>query len=237
MRRIAAACLGWAITLAMLASVASIASATAGTAASLTVSGHIVPPVQYRVVYDGNGGAREDGVWRVAGPDIREGGTDIVLSLSDTGFLRDGYTFTGWNTEKDGSGRAYTPGRAITLNNNVILYAQWTKDEETLDSRDKPGKGSVIGTLPGIVVPWDSSSGTIVPYIETEGLTSGTTEQEVKDTAGTSIGKMLLGMTKTGDPANVPLWAWASLLIVPLAAAAYLLWIAHREKRHEAQKD
>lgn len=38
------------------------------------------------------------------------------------------YTFDGWNTEKDGSGTAYSAGDEITLENGkTVLYAQWKK--------------------------------------------------------------------------------------------------------------
>ena len=37
----------------------------------------------------------------------------------------EGYTFDGWNTQKNGSGTAYKAGDTIKLNNSVTLYAQW----------------------------------------------------------------------------------------------------------------
>jgi uncharacterized repeat protein (TIGR02543 family)/LPXTG-motif cell wall-anchored protein len=37
-----------------------------------------------------------------------------------------GMVFTGWNTEKDGSGEGYAPGSIITVTEDTILYAQWT---------------------------------------------------------------------------------------------------------------
>ncbi len=40
-------------------------------------------------------------------------------------FTRSGYTFTGWNTNADGSGTTYTDGQEITLSGDLILYAQW----------------------------------------------------------------------------------------------------------------
>lgn len=41
-----------------------------------------------------------------------------------------GYEFVGWNTAADGSGTAYAPGDAITLEANVTLYAQWKNTAE-----------------------------------------------------------------------------------------------------------
>ena len=48
-------------------------------------------------------------------------------------FQRPGYTFTGWNTEPDGSGKSYPPDSAIVLTAPVTtLYAQWKKETYTL---------------------------------------------------------------------------------------------------------
>ncbi|MBQ2447953.1 MAG: InlB B-repeat-containing protein, partial [Bacteroidales bacterium] len=40
-------------------------------------------------------------------------------------FTRDGYNFTGWNTNADGSGTSYTDKQSITLSQDITLYAQW----------------------------------------------------------------------------------------------------------------
>ena len=50
------------------------------------------------------------------------------IAVDENSFLRTGYTFVGWNTERDGSGTAYAADEAIALtaeNNTEILYAQW----------------------------------------------------------------------------------------------------------------
>lgn len=56
-------------------------------------------------------------------------------------FSRGYYVFTGWNTAANGSGTAYAPGAAITLNGNMELYAQWryvggNSDSGSSDSDD-----------------------------------------------------------------------------------------------------
>lgn len=53
--------------------------------------------------------------------------------VQENGFVRSGYTFTGWNTAADGSGSSYAPGDVITSENlvfhqsvnTITLYAQW----------------------------------------------------------------------------------------------------------------
>ena len=56
---------------------------------------------------------------------------DSSVSLEQNGFTRPEYTFTGWNTEADGSGTSYQPGASITLKSGVtVVYAQWEKNPE-----------------------------------------------------------------------------------------------------------
>ena len=40
-------------------------------------------------------------------------------------FVRNGYTFAGWNTSSDGYGTSYADKRAITIYSDKTLYAQW----------------------------------------------------------------------------------------------------------------
>ncbi len=54
--------------------------------------------------------------------------TTYTMTVDANPFVRENYTFTGWNTAPDGSGIAYAPGAAMALtaeNNTEDLYAQW----------------------------------------------------------------------------------------------------------------
>lgn len=51
-----------------------------------------------------------------------------TATVKANGYTRDGYTYTGWNTEPDGSGAPYKAGDRITMTDNVVLYAQWTRN-------------------------------------------------------------------------------------------------------------
>lgn len=62
-------------------------------------------------------------------------------TVRDVLFHRPGYRFTGWNTEKDGSGRTYASGDALTMNKSQVLYAQWERDDSPT-TPDNPGKPS-----------------------------------------------------------------------------------------------
>ncbi len=57
-----------------------------------------------------------------------------TLTLSSTKPTRTGYTFKNWNTKADGSGTSYAAGASYTTNAAVTLYAQWQKNEATLQS-------------------------------------------------------------------------------------------------------
>ncbi len=62
---------------------------------------------------------------------------NLSQNLNSNPYTREGYTFTGWNTEPNGSGTAYTDGQSVnnltTINNGqVVLYAKW--EETTLES-------------------------------------------------------------------------------------------------------
>lgn len=79
----------------------------------------------FRIIYTSNGG-----VGGHAGPEIESGGTDIVLSLEETGIRRQGFIFNGWNTESDGSGKAYAAGDMMTVNCSTVLFALWGAEPE-----------------------------------------------------------------------------------------------------------
>ena len=76
----------------------------------------------YTVTYDGNGA--DSGKTT----DLTAYATGAKATVKENNYTRGGYTFTGWNTKADGSGTPYKAGEQITMNNNVILYAQWTRN-------------------------------------------------------------------------------------------------------------
>ena len=79
------------------------------------------PVETYQVLYVANA---DDADGTVTDPKYYiTGGEAMVLKNM---FTRPGYEFTGWNTEKNGTGTPYAAGSAITIKNtNVTLYAQW----------------------------------------------------------------------------------------------------------------
>ena len=55
--------------------------------------------------------------------------TDEITVLGPNTLVKDGYDFTGWNTQSDGTGDYYSPDDAMTITSDTTLYAIW---EETL---------------------------------------------------------------------------------------------------------
>lgn len=54
--------------------------------------------------------------------------------VSENGYVRDGHSFVGWNTQRDGSGTHHVPGSSITVTDHIHLYAQWTRNSSGDDS-------------------------------------------------------------------------------------------------------
>ena len=76
----------------------------------------------FTVTYHGNGA---DSGMTADATAYAPGETATVKANS---YTCDGCTFTGWNTEPDGSGAPYKAGDQITMTDNVVLYAQWTRN-------------------------------------------------------------------------------------------------------------
>lgn len=112
-------------------------------------------PNTYSIAYNANGGT---------GTTATSTHTyDTAKALTSNGFSRTGYTFTGWNTQANGSGAAYSNAQSVknlTTSNGstVTLYAQWSVNNYTLTFNANGGSvsptsksvayGSQYGTLP-----------------------------------------------------------------------------------------
>ena len=91
------------------------------------------------ITYDGNTGtgttAKTTGV------------TDQSVKVAANAFTKTGYTFTGWNTKKDGSGSAYAAGTTLKLPaGGLALYAQWKANAATITYDGNKGTGTVAAT-------------------------------------------------------------------------------------------
>ncbi len=78
-----------------------------------------VPVTTYTITFDANGGKGT--------MDKLTADASSTVSLTANAFKRDGYTFAGWNTAKDGSGTAYANKADVKVEGDMTLYAQWKK--------------------------------------------------------------------------------------------------------------
>ncbi|MDD7176545.1 MAG: InlB B-repeat-containing protein, partial [bacterium] len=94
------------------------------------------------------------------------GYTFEYVIVSANSFVRDGYTFTGWNTAKDGRGTSYLPNAAYKLTaKDDVLYAQWAAkacklkfDGNLTGSTVRDSAGNVMSEKPVI---YDTRYGTL----------------------------------------------------------------------------
>jgi uncharacterized repeat protein (TIGR02543 family) len=77
---------------------------------------------QYTINYDANGNR----VGRVPSSVTQDFNTNIAIAAPSQVFTKIGYTFQGWNTSRDGSGKTYRVGESLLVGSaNQTLYAYW----------------------------------------------------------------------------------------------------------------
>ncbi len=89
----------------------------------LTLSG-CPPVIYYAVSYNGNGASGGSAPTDTNSPYTS---VEMVIVLDNTGDLvKTGHTFSGWNTQPNGSGLHHNPGDSFKMPaNNLTLYAEW----------------------------------------------------------------------------------------------------------------
>lgn len=125
----------------------------------------VVAAVAAYALYDG--GSDNDGGSIVysdgLGPEERTGIGDGTVA--ECMFERDGYAFTGWNTQRDGTGVTYVPDDYIEIGEGtLVLYAQWSPVMgETVWS---PNANELLGDV--MILTGDGETvadgGTVVPF-------------------------------------------------------------------------
>ncbi len=73
----------------------------------------------------------------------------VTVQGNSGNLVRDGYLFTGWNTQADGQGTAYNANATFQIGTaDVILYAQWTKPNTPTYTVTYHANGATSGTVP-----------------------------------------------------------------------------------------
>ncbi len=97
-----------------------------GTYTSTNINYEAQPNHITNLSFDGNGsdsGVAMEGMIIIAGD---------TITLPENTFTKEGYTFTEWNTQADGEGKAYADKAEFTASldksEDITLYAQWEED-------------------------------------------------------------------------------------------------------------
>lgn len=97
-----------------------------------------------------------------------DGVVDQTLTVIANPFTRSGYTFTGWNTQADGRGKAYAAGNGFRLVadpksnpvNTSVLYAQWRINRVALKFNPNGGTGGypdiTVDAFSTVTIPGDA---------------------------------------------------------------------------------
>ena len=209
---------------------------------------------QGKLTYNANGG---EGTI-----DPATGAAGESVSVAENGFTRNNYTFTGWNTQADGSGTAYKPGDSFTLTDEgTVLYAQWSKNAPAQVKVSYDANGGV-GTMESVT--GDVGSEIVIQqsgFTRSEYTFTGwNTQADGKGTAykaGDSFtltdkdtvlyaqwsknsGSAGTGTNGTAKPTDIPktgdnsnLTLWFALLIVSGGAVIATAVISSKKKRSE----
>ena len=96
----------------------------------------------YTIKYDSNGGNG------FVGESSYNYGNSIKLTKNK--FTKDGYTFIGWNTNKDANAALYTDEQEVSgLSGNITLYAVWRSNTYTIKYDSNGGNGSMSNVSHG----------------------------------------------------------------------------------------
>ena len=209
---------------------------------------------QGKLTYDANGG---EGTI-----DSATGAAGESVPVAENGFTLNNYTFTGWNTQADGTGTAYQPGDKFTLTaENTVLYAQWSKNAPAQVNVSYDANGGV-GTMESVT--GDVGSEIVIQqngFTRSEYTFTGwNTQADGKGTAykaGDSFtltdkdtvlyaqwsknsGSAGTGTNGTAKPTDIPktgdnsnLTLWFALLIVSGGAVIATAVISSKKKRSE----
>ncbi|MFU8892485.1 MAG: InlB B-repeat-containing protein [Luteolibacter sp.] len=94
-------------------------------------------PDTYVVTFDGNGNTSGNP------PTPQEKIHDVALTIpgNTDNLVKTGFTFSGWNTEADGTGTDYPAGSSYTANAPLTLYAKWSEGVDLYWSGDGSAQG------------------------------------------------------------------------------------------------
>ena len=149
----------------------------------------------------------------------------MFSSLSPT-FAKSGYTFSGWNTNANGSGTSYADGASYLFASSLTLYAQWTQNVVSSPPASSPPASSITvsfnsGGATGIASPVSVNSGSSVQLPASGVLTNpGFTQTGwyTAATGGTLVGVSGASVVLTSSLTLYAQWAPSALASVIFSA-------------------
>ena len=132
-------------------------------------------------------------------------------------FSRAGYTFTGWNTAKNGTGTAYAVGDKIPSNESITVYAQWKLNAPTVSVTGNATKQydgadvTLTATTPvsGVTYQWQKDGvaiegATEATYTVKNVADSGSYTVKITDTEGKTAVSSATAISITKKEVAVP---------------------------------
>jgi len=120
----------------------------------------------------------------------------VEQAITTNTFTKEGYTFTGWNTETDGSGTGYTDGQSISLTANITLYAQW---EESTTISLSASSGTIVAGNNATVTISGTNYGTPTVTSSNSSVATGAISGTTLTVTGVSEGTATITVTSSTD--------------------------------------
>ena len=182
-----------------------------------------------RVVFDKNGGDTEASP-RVMMQDKIEG-TVNHFDLPTTEPTRSGYKFTGWNTQPDGTGEAFTAETDVT--ESLTVYAQWQPVSSTESGGNTGSTGGNSGSTGGNSGSTGGNSGSTGSNSGSTGSNSAAKAEQGSQSVSHAVSDAAASTSpRTGDASALSLWAAVmAVSILGLAGICMAAKVHHRSKK------
>ncbi|MCU1363736.1 MAG: hypothetical protein JWM55_1564, partial [Acidimicrobiaceae bacterium] len=118
------------------------------------------PPTSYTVTFNANGGSGTMASQTESSP----------TALTTNSFANAGYTFTGWNTSANGSGRPYADDATYPFAASATLYAQWSAGSSPMITQQPSSQAVETGVTATFSA---GASGTPTPTVQWFESTNG----------------------------------------------------------------
>lgn len=160
-------------------------------------------------------------------------------ALTANSFTKTGYSFTGWNTQANGQGTAYTNQEVYSFDEPLTLYAQWQLIPYTV-TYDSQGGSSVsngsytIGSTINLASPPTRQGYTFTGWFTnpTGGTALGSTYSPSGTGNITLYAQWTANQTALAETGSTASLAWSSLLFLMAGASIIIAGLALRKSQN-----